>query len=224
MLTGIPIKDQGLLRQALTHTSYSNEHRDAGVKANERLEFLGDAVLGLVVSDYLYQHYPHLAEGQLTELRARAVCESSLARQARQLGLGSMLRLGKGEEAAGGRNRPSLLADAFEAVVGAVYFEGGFQTARDFIVRQLGNILQGNRPGTGSNFKSALQEYVQGKGGNAPVYRTVKESGPDHARHYVVAVEVDGREVGRGSGRRKQEAEQAAARQALERLRRSKGP
>jgi len=219
-LANIPIRDAGLLRQALTHTSYSNEHRVPGSSSNERLEFLGDAVLELVMSDHLYRSFPRLSEGELTELRARVVCEAALAKQARRLGLGELLRLGRGEEAAGGRTRPSLLADAFEAVVGAVYLEGGLPAAQRFILAQLGaTVAASAQAGANTNFKSMLQEFVQGQGRAAPVYRLLAERGPDHAKEYEVAALVDGREVGRGSGRRKQEAEQEAARHALLRLR-----
>lgn len=220
---GIEIDDQALYRQALVHVSYSNEHPEGGLASNERLEFLGDAVLQLVVSEYLYNEYPSLSEGELTRARAAVVCTETLSRKGRELGLGGLLLLGRGEESSGGRDRPSLLENAFEALVGAAFLDGGLERARRLVVGALaGDIAAAAGGGARRDCKTELQEWTQRiRPGLVPDYRLVGESGPDHAKVFEVVVEAAGRELGRGVGRSKKSAEQEAARRALEVLRNS---
>jgi len=210
-------RSDGLFLQAVTHSSWVQEHAGAGRDSNERLEFLGDAVVGLAVASYLYSRFPGAREGELSRLKAAAVGEGALAQAARRLGLGGLLFLGRGEEQSGGASKPALLADVFEAVCAALYLDGGWQRARDFVVDQLAPAVErALKRGTG-DFKSTLQERVQEQGGTVS-YRVVAEEGPDHARVFTVEVLVDGRVAGRGRGRSKEAAEQEAARIALEEL------
>lgn len=210
---GYAFRDRKLLEHALTHSSYANEHRESGLSSNERLEFLGDAVLGMVAADHLYRSRPDLPEGDLTRIRAALVCEESLVEVARKLELGRYLRLGKGEDAGGGRSRPSILADAMEAVLAAVYLDGGIGEARK-LVRTL--ILDGgDMPINGRDYKTALQELVQRETGQVLTYRLTGEQGPDHAKIFSIEVELNGTAVGAGDGRSKKEAEQAAAKAAI---------
>ena len=216
---GYTFKNKALLENALQHSSYANEHRNAGTRSNERLEFLGDAVLGVVTADYLYRRHPDLPEGDLTRIRAALVCEESLHEVARSLGLGRHLRLGRGEEQGGGRERPSILADATESVFAAVYLDGGIGAASALIHRVLldaerEEVVEERR----RDYKTALQELVQRTPGRTITYQLVEETGPDHCRVFVMEVSVDGRVAGRGEGRSKKEAEQAAAKEALEKL------
>ncbi len=211
---GLAFRDQALLRQAFTHTSYVNEHRGKKVKDNERLEFLGDAVLQLTVSEHLYRRYPQLSEGELTRMRAAIVCEPSLVRFAEALDFGRVVLLGKGEERTGGRSRPSLLADAFEAFVGALYLDQGLDAVRAFLDRHLFPHLPEDGQ-AGKDFKTRLQETAQNLGLGTPEYRVVEERGPSHEREFVVEVRIGGRISGRGVGRSKKEAEQQAAAQSL---------
>lgn len=214
--TGIRFGDEALLRQALVHSSYVNEHPHEVLGSNERLEFLGDAVLQLVVSELLYRRHADLPEGELTRARAAVVSTPTLSRKGRELGLGRFLLLGRGEESTGGRDRPSLLENAFEALVGAVYLDGGLDRARALVERLLGDeIDRAVRGESVRDWKTALQEAVQ-RDGRAPEYSVVAASGPDHARTFEVVVLVEGRELGRGRGRSKKEAEQEAARVALQ--------
>ena len=211
--------DLRLLRAALYHSSYANEHRAQSVSSNERLEFLGDAVLGFVSADYLYGKHPDLPEGELTRIRAALVCEDSLHEVAQRLHLGDFLMLGKGEESGGGRHRPSILADAVEAVLAAVYLDGGIDEARALVHR----ILLEKEPEQGvesrrRDCKTELQELVQRKPNQELRYELVSESGPDHAKVFTVAVMLNGQVVGLGSGHSKKEAEQSAARTALEQM------
>lgn len=212
---GLHWKDVGLLREALTHSSYSFEH--PGSRHNQRLEFLGDAVLEIVISEHLYHVLPHSSEGELTKLRAVIVCEPSLAEAARKIGLGSYLRMGHGEELSGGRDRPSVLADAFEALLGAVYLDRGARCARGFILRvmdgTIGNALNGRAE---FDFKTRLQELLQKDAYDPPRYVILKEEGPDHRKTFTAAVTYKGRILGTGAGRSKKEAEQFAAREALD--------
>ena len=201
------------LQAALYHSSYANEHRCCGVSSNERLEFLGDAVLGLVTADYLYHKHPDLPEGDLTRMRAALVCEESLYEVAQSLGLGNELRLGKGEEAGGGRCRPSILADATESVFAAVYLDGGMEVARKFI---LPFITEGKH--AEADYKTRLQEIVQQNPEERLSYVVESESGPDHDKHFVVAVRFNSDRVARGEGRSKKAAEQCAAKEALKLL------
>lgn len=213
---GISFQDRSLLQQAFVHRSFLNENPGLFPQSNERLEFLGDAVLGFLVAESLYFAYPELPEGQLTRLRAALVQAPALARAARSLGLGQYLYLGKGEEASGGRQRPSLLAATFEALVGALYIGQGMEAARQFVVRILKpeQVLREQEELAG-DYKSRLQELAQARWQATPVYRTVATAGPEHEKLFTVEAVVEGRAVGEGVGRSKQEAEQQAARQAL---------
>ncbi len=212
-------RDQALLSEALSHSSYANEHRAAHLRSNERLEFLGDSVLGFVTAEFLFAQHPDLPEGDLTRIRAALVCEQSLYEVARKLDLGRYLKLGRGEEAGGGRERTSILADATEAVFAAVYLDGGIGAASTLIHRVLldaerEEVVEERR----RDYKTALQELVQRTPGSTITYQLVLETGPDHCRVFVMEVSVDGKAAGRGEGRSKKEAEQAAARAALETL------
>ena len=213
---GYQFKNRALLENALTHSSYANEHREAGLTSNERLEFLGDSVLGMVVADHLFREHPDMPEGELTRTRAALVCEGSLVEVARNLELGKYLRLGKGEDAGGGRERPSILADATEAVLAALYLDGGIAQAR----RAIRTLILGNEEemSASRDYKTALQELVQRESGRTLHYRLVGESGPDHAKCFSVEVELDGVTVGAGEGRTKKAAEQNAARAAIDAL------
>jgi ribonuclease-3 len=210
--------DRALLETALTHSSYANENRSQGIACNERLEFLGDSVLGVTVADFLYRHYGHMPEGRMTRLRAELVCETSLFRVAQKLELGRYLRLGKGEEHNRGRERPSILSDAVEALIAAIYLDGGMEPAAAFIRSALLSELGAVEPAAYTDFKTALQEHVQRQSGHTLSYELVDEQGPDHAKVFTVRVLIDGADAGRGEGRTKKEAEQAAARNALEAL------
>lgn len=210
----LDFRDPSLLDQAFTHTSYVNEQRGKNIEDNERLEFLGDAVLQLVVSEWLFRRHPELAEGELTRMRSAIVCEPSLVRFAEALGFGDAVLLGKGEERTGGRTRPSLLADVFEAFVGALYLDQGLDAVRAFLERNLFAHLP-EKGQADKDFKTRLQEKVQTLGFAAPEYRVVEERGPSHDRHFVVEVLIAGRAAGRGEGRSKKEAEQQAAERTL---------
>ena len=208
--------DAGLIRTALTHSSYANEHH---CQSNERLEFLGDSVLGMVVAAHLYRRFPELPEGRMTRLRAELVCEQSLWPVAASLGFGGMLRLGKGEELSGGRERHSILADCVEAVIAAMYLDGGFGVAEDFIIKHILSQLDEGMPDAVSDCKTELQELVQQKPNQVLSYVCVGETGPDHMKNFTFEAQLNGRTVGRGEGRTKKEAEQNAAKRALEELR-----
>ena len=208
-----------LLAEALSHSSYANEHRAAGLRSNERLEFLGDSVLGFVTAEFLFRQHPDLPEGDLTRIRAALVCEQSLYEAAQRLDLGRHLKLGRGEEGGGGRRRPSILADAMEAVFAAVYLDGGIAAADALIHRLLldaerEEVVEERR----RDYKTALQELVQRTPGTAVTYQLIEESGTDHCRVFVMVAFVGGVSAGRGEGRSKKEAEQAAARAALKAL------
>ena len=209
--------DPALLEEALCHSSYANEHRTAGLASNERLEFLGDSVLGFVSAEWLFAQHPDLPEGDLTRIRAALVCEQSLYEVARQLDLGRYLKLGRGEEAGGGRTRTSILADATEAVFAAVYLDGGIAAASALIHRCL---LDAEREEEVEerrrDYKTALQERVQRQVDQVLTYRMVGEQGPDHAKTFSAEVLLNGSPIGSGTGHSKKEAEQAAARKALE--------
>lgn len=213
-LLGYRFRDPSLLTRALTHSSYANEHRDR--EHNERLEFLGDAVLELSSSAFLYRRFPHEPEGSLSRRRASLVCEASLAACARKLGLGERLFLGKGEEKGGGREKDSLLADAFEAVIGAVYLDGGFEAADAFTHRHLLDAV----PESGVFFdaKTRLQEYLQRDGEIEILYRNREETNDAQEKEFVAEVLAEGKLLGTGRGHNKKQAEQTAAAQALERF------
>lgn len=209
---GFPEDGSVLLATALTHKSFANEQ---GLESNERLEFLGDAVLGLVVGDHLFQQFPEAREGNLAKMRAQVVSASTLARCGKALGLGRFLRLGRGEALTGGCVRDSNLADAFEAVAGAFFAHGGLEPARRFILVQLAEEIHlAASEGSLFDFKTRLQEELQGRG-ERPVYEVTREEGPDHGKEFTVVVYAGGRLLGQGRGRSKKEAEQLAARQAL---------
>ena len=210
---GYTFQDPALLENALTHSSRANESRGK-LQSNERLEFLGDSILGMVVADHLYRNHPGLPEGDLTRTRAALVCEESLVEVARELGLGEYLRLGKGESSGGGRERPSIQADAVEAVLAAIYLDGGIGSARKFIQKY---ILSREIAGLTKHLdhKTALQELVQRESGQVLQYRLVGEEGPDHNKRFFVEVDLNGKAIGSGSGRSKKEAEQMAAQAAI---------
>lgn len=216
-ILGYTFTDKSLLENALTHSSYANENRSSGAVSNERLEFLGDSILGMVTADHLYRSHPDLPEGELTRTRAALVCEGSLYEVAKVWGLGQHLRLGRGEESCGGRQRTSILADAVEAVLAAMYLDGGIGTVRKtihtFILSAENRAESANR-----DHKTALQELVQRTSGQVLAYRLAGESGPDHAKTFVVEVLLNGAVIGQGRGRSKKEAEQGAAKAAMERL------
>ena len=213
---GYCFRDRRLLEHAMTHSSYANEHRGTGLTSNERLEFLGDSVLGVAVADYLFRRHPDMPEGELTRTRAALVCEGSLYEAAKSLDLGRCLRLGKGEDAGGGRKRPSILADAMEAVLAAVYLDGGMEAVGPIIRALILNKEQ--EKAADRDYKTVLQELIQRKPGRTIQYRLVGETGPDHRRIFVTEVSVDGVSAGRGEGRTKKESEQMAAKAALEKL------
>ena len=214
---GYTFRDPSLLENALTHSSRANESRGT-LSSNERLEFLGDSILGMVVADHLYRNHPDMPEGELTRTRAALVCEESLVEVAGQLELGQYLKLGRGEDAGGGRQRPSIQADAVEAVIAAVYLDGGIGSARKLITRFILTNNRREQEGVIRDFKTALQELVQRESGQVLTYHLLGESGPDHAKVFSVAVELNGKPLGAGEGRSKKEAEQAAAKAAVEKL------
>jgi len=216
---GVSFNDLPLLERALVHGSYINESPSLTSTSNERLEFLGDAVLGLIVAEKLYQDFPHSNEGEMTRLRAALIRRDTLARMARAIRLGNYLYLGKGEEASGGRNKPANLAGALEAVTAAIFLDRGSAITRDFILRLLSPELQKVvSQGAGVDYKSQLQELIQAREQQAPVYRVVEAIGPDHDKRFTVEVRVGDTVLGRGSGKGKKAAETEAARSALERF------
>lgn len=217
---GYQFKDPALLEQALTHSSYANEHRDGPLDSNERLEFLGDSVLGLVSADHLFREHPDLPEGHLTRMRAALVCEEALGEVAKGWGLGEYIKLGHGEERSGGRERVSIQADAVEAVLAAIYLDSGITQARKTIRRFV--LCREELDSGGRDHKTALQEFVQREPGHVLTYELLREEGPDHRKMFVMGVNLDGKQVGTGQGRSKKEAEQSAAKIALEQL--SKAP
>ncbi len=214
---GYQFKDIALLRDALTHRSFANEHPDRARCDNERMEFLGDAVITMCASALLWERFPGASEGELTRRRADLVCEAGLCGIARELGLGPALRLGKGEDRSGGRGKPRLLCSAFEAVIAAVFLDGGVEQASRVVKRLLEPRLDAPQLGQ-RDYKTRVQEVVQSLGSGTPRYAIVETEGPDHARTFHVSCFSDERELGRGSGRSKVEAEQEAARMALETL------
>ena len=214
---GYKFQNITLLQNALAHSSYANERWHDSLKSNERLEFLGDSVLGMVVAEHLYRNFPDRPEGELTRMRADMVCETSLALIAEQIGLGQHLLLGHGEETGGGRNRASILADAVESVIAASFLDGGMAAARSFIERFVLNHVP-VRQLTNKDYKTALQELVQQKKNQTITYRLAGESGPDHDKTFLVEVSLNGTVIGEGTGTSKKRAEQDAARAALEQL------
>ena len=211
--TGYIFRDRDLFKQALTHSSYANEHRLSKADCNERLEFLGDAVLELVCSDYLYRNYGDKPEGEMTKLRASIVCEPTLALCAEELKLGEYLLLGRGEEATGGRGRASVVSDAMEALIGAIYLDGGFASAKEFIHGFVLNDIEHKQLFYDS--KTILQEMVQAEDEGELSYELLREEGPDHNKRFEVRALVGDKEVGRGTGRTKKAAEAMAAYRAI---------
>lgn len=216
-IIGYTFQNKTLLNQALTHSSYANEKKLGKLGSNERLEFLGDAVLELISSDYLFAKFPQLPEGELTKKRASLVCEPSLAYCAREFGLPGFLLLGKGEDMTGGRNRDSIVSDATEALLGAIYLDGGFANAKEFVLRFILNDMEHKQLFYDS--KTILQEIVQEDGSQPVEYVLVKEEGPDHNKNFTVEAMVNGKNMGSGSGHTKKAAEQAAAYQAIRKMR-----
>ncbi|KAB1439922.1 ribonuclease III [Candidatus Galacturonibacter soehngenii] len=216
---GYQFKDSNLLRQAMTHSSFSNEHRLNRLTSNERLEFLGDAVLELVTSDFLYSQYPKLPEGDLTKIRASIVCEQTLAFCTREIELGKYLLLGKGEDLTGGRDRNSIVSDAMEALIGAIYLDGGFANAKEFIDKFILSDIEHKQLFYDS--KTILQEIVQSDYKEELVYQLIKEEGPDHNKKFIVEAKIGDEIVGHGVGRTKKAAEQEAAYSAIVKLRKS---
>jgi ribonuclease-3 len=221
---GISFRQESLLEQAFAHLSYLNENPGFARPSNERLEFLGDAILNFIVAEKLYEEFPKLPEGELTEIRASLVCRDTLAELASSLKLGDCLLLGRGEEANGGRMKASNLANAMEALIGALYLDQGLARARRFILRQLKPELKKIKAGKKTpNYKALVQEFIQGQRRPTPVYRLVEATGPDHSKQFTVEILVEGEALGRGTGKSKKTAESQAARVAWEKLRCSHG-
>jgi len=214
---GYTFHDEGLLFQAMTHSSYTNEHHMDKMACNERLEYLGDAVLELASSDFLYQEYPDKPEGELTRIRASIVCEPTLAFCAAEIALGSYLRLGRGEELTGGRRRNSVVSDAMEALIGAIYLDSGFANAKEFVNRFVMNDIEHKQLFFDS--KTILQEMVQADAKGELTYRLLNESGPDHDKTFEVSALLGNVEIGRGTGRTKKAAEALAAYHGILKLR-----
>jgi ribonuclease-3 len=216
---GVPFEQQELLTQALTHSSYANENPGTAPSSNERLEFLGDAILGLIVAENLFEDFPTMAEGEMTRLRSILVKQDTLARVAETINLGSYLYLGKGEESSGGREKPANLARALEALIAAVYLDHGYEVTDQFVLEildvELANILY---QGTIVDYKSQLQELLQAKAQQTPVYNLIETEGPDHDKKFTVEVKLGNEVLATGTGRSKKKAETEAARIALEKL------
>jgi ribonuclease-3 len=221
---GISFHQESLLEQAFVHLSYLNENPGFARPSNERLEFLGDAILNFIVTEKLYEEFPQLPEGELTEIRAALVCRDTLAELASSLKLGDWLLLGRGEEANGGRAKESNLANAIEALIGALYLDQGIAKARRFILRQLKPELEKIKAGKiPPNYKALVQELIQGQKKPTPVYRLVEATGPDHSKQFTAEILVEGEALGKGVGKSKKVAESQAARAAWEKLRCSHG-
>jgi ribonuclease III len=218
---GYRFRDRGLLEHAMTHTSRANEDVSGGVRDNESMEFLGDALLGFVIADVLFRDFPEFDEGQKSKTKAALVSTATLARQAERLVLGEHMLLGRGEEKTGGRRKQALLADSYEALIAAVYLDGGVEPARAFILREFGPLIaEIRRTGVAEqDYKSALQELLQSRERGLPEYRVIGSMGPDHRKLFQVEVIVNGERIAEATGQSKKEAEQEAARTALERLR-----
>lgn len=211
---GYKYNDINLLKTALSHSSYANETKGA-VKCNERLEFLGDSVLSIVVSEYLFERFKNQPEGDLTRLRAALVCEKTLHKFALSIDLGKYIMLGKGEEHTGGRERPSILADAFEALIASIYLDGGFAPAKEFVLPFIVEALKHEMSDDIHDYKTALQEVIQKNPEEHIEYKIIGESGPDHDKRFTVAVMLNSNMIGQGTGKSKKQAEQFAAKEAL---------
>ena len=214
---GYGFQNPELLQTALTHSSYANE-KHGGCQSYERLEFLGDSILGFTAAAFLYAHEPSLPEGSMTRLRAELVCEGSLHQTALALDLGPYMRLGRGEERSGGRERPSILADMVEAIIAAIYLDAGMEQARRFILEKILSGAEIDDQHRSGDYKTALQELVQRKADQHIHYELIGETGPDHNKRFTFRVTINGENAGEGTGRTKKEAEQMAARRALETL------
>ena len=210
---GYKFKNEKLLFEALSHSSYANENKN--LRSNERLEFLGDSVLSIVVSDYIFKHFSHIPEGDLTKLRASLVCESALFDFSKKINLGDFILLGRGEELTGGRERPSIVSDAFEAVIAAVYLDGGMEAARPYVLSFIPEDITPKGSDAFHDYKTILQEVIQRNPEERISYNLKSESGPDHDKHFTVQVMLNNNVIGEGTGRSKKSAEQAAAKEAL---------
>lgn len=216
---GYSFKNEKLMEEALTHSSYSNERRKESRKNNERLEFLGDSVLGIVISDYLFKNYPDMPEGELTKIRSKIVCETTLGECSRAIMLGEFMFFGKGEEMTGGRDRTSILADAYEALIAAIYMDGGLTASRDFILTHMKKKISDAVAGkVFLDYKTHLQELVQINKTNRIKYEIVGEEGPDHCKVFHTQVSLNEVVIGMGIGRSKKESEQEAAKMALRKV------
>ena len=215
-IIGYEFRDESLLKQALTHSSYANEQHMPKLSDNERLEFLGDAVLEIVSSEFLYLNYTDLNEGKLSRLRASIVCEPTLAFICKEINLGDFVLLSKGEDMTGGRERKSILSDAFEALIAAIYIDGGIEPAKKHILNFIIPAIKNSKKKRVKDYKTTLQEIVQKNPGERLEYVLTGESGPDHNKHFTVEVHLNSNVIGKGGGRSKKEAEQQAAREALE--------
>lgn len=219
-LIGYNFTNKENLMLALTHSSYANEYKNHNLKSNERLEFLGDAVLNIIVSELIYLNYPDLTEGEMSKLRASVVCEPALMECSNTIRTGDFLLLGKGEDLTGGRKRPSILSDAFEAIIGAIYIDGGFDEAKKFALKHISVLIDKSMKGLMSgDYKTMLQEIVQKKGEVKIIYEIIDEKGPDHDKLFVSQVIISGVPAGIGKGKSKKEAEQNAAKVALAKIR-----
>lgn len=210
---GYRFKNEKLLIEALSHSSYANENRY--VRSNERLEFLGDSVLSIVVSDYIFKHFSHIPEGELSKLRASLVCESALFDFSKKIALGELILLGRGEEQTGGRERPSIVSDAFEAVIAAIYLDGGMEAARPYVLSFIPENITPKGSDAFHDYKTILQEVIQRNPEERITYCIKSETGPDHDKHFTIQVKLNNNVIGEGTGRSKKSAEQAAAKEAL---------
>ena len=216
---GVSFNDLSLLEQALVHSSYINERPGFAPTSNERLEFLGDAILGFIVAEELYQRFPQFSEGEMTKLRSSLVCRDALSRIARAISLGNYLYLGRGEEVSGGRHKPANLVGALEAVIAAIFLDQGSTTTRDFVLRSLDKELDRVlSQGVEADYKSQLQELIQSRQQQTPTYNVIEAGGPDHDRTFTVEVRLGDTVLGRGAGKSKKVAEAEAARSALDQL------
>ncbi|MCK4259036.1 MAG: ribonuclease III [Halanaerobiales bacterium] len=217
----VEFKNKAYLKKSMTHKSYANENRHKKAKPNERLEFLGDAVLNLVISEYIFKRYPNYPEGELAKTRAVVVSSLTLARISKRINLGQFLLLGKGEEMTGGRERDSILADVFEALLGGIYLDQGLEVAREFIHAHLiDEILSVERGEHIHDYKTLLQEEIQKRSNTRPIYQVASEEGPDHNKQFDIEVEFSGKIIGKGTGKSKKDAQQKAAEDALQRFER----
>ena len=216
---GYCYRDKNFLTLAITHSSFANELKSNKLSSNERIEFLGDAVLNIAISEYIYINYKHLSEGEMTKARASIVCEGSLANCANAMNLSEYLLLGKGEEVSGGRTRVSILSDAFEAIIGSIYLDGGFETAKKFIYKMMTEIIATAIKGDSFvDYKTKLQELAQKKAFNKIQYEIIEEKGPDHDKLFEIQVIIGDVVMGNGTGKSKKEAEQNAAKVAIGRI------